>query len=1029
MAYQPKSYRKFLATGVATALVATAVAPSAAADTSFDDVQEGQYYTDAVNDMAAAQFILGIGDGQFGVDTELRRGDAVLLFSRIFNWDLTDVEDPGFEDLDEDDYYYEAVAKAVELGFISGRSATEFDGQASLNRGEMAAILTRVLDLNTDVPESDFEDRDAFGGEYASNIDALVAAGLTEGVSETQYGTSLNVEREDFATFLYRDDNVNQIVENQIADRALTVDGINQTSTTSFEVELDGPISSNEYFEQLLEVGVELEDGTEITPEVTGISVSEDRETVTVEHENNDLDGLVGTLTVNGFTVDFNFDVVGVENVTAENNFNVTTVAADITGPVEEDTEVEFEIFAFGDTDEDAAASETVEIDEAGEVSTEFEFLPAGDHVARVTADGASEEVEFTVDFNLQVTSIDNLDRNGVTVEFNELDEAVEDATLTVVNNEGEEVEVESQDLVEGETVATFDFEERLSDDPEGTWTVNGVELDFDLQELLDDLNSAQGELNIFRALQAFEDAYGLENLNSDNSQQYAVALGELDEPLSSFQDVQDFVNDVNEDVEDGSTTEEVLEDLEEALEGSDLNLLNFLNSNFDRVNEDELDSYREDLIELLDEDNGDDDISLDDVQGVIDDINVNVAETAVREAEASFDRDDLDDAAALLEFVPADDEDDEDDTTLADLEDRVGAHDRFLRLAEANTDAQFESAYNSYVSFIDDEDIIGDAPFYSAARSNYRAEMESLVDDNDLEDADEDVLKDINAARIEAEVILEGNASAQVEAVDPLSEYVSSDDNGDVNPEDTDEILEDLENFAAVTELDASDIETDDDTLENYRDQIADNVNFEEDINDVVEDIIGQIEVVNSGLDTQAAIETINESTSASDVRTALTFIALEQEGSDVAERFINDYNSQARLEIAQIIIDDEYLGEDDEAEDFDDSDDVLAALEQAMDTHDDTLSSFNGDETDGSGLDLNNASTTEVREAIVEYGNDAFDDLSGAEQVAVAEWVLNNVTTVDGDEEDPRNFTEDQLDSFLEADELIENAIAEAL
>ncbi|WP_158282319.1 bifunctional metallophosphatase/5'-nucleotidase [Salipaludibacillus keqinensis] len=78
--------------------------------------------------------------------------------------------------------------------------------------------------------------------------------------------------------------------------------------STSFEIDFDKIYPEGLDINRMIDVEVELDDETIVDPELTGFHVSsEDRSLVTVEHENDDLDGLAGTLSINGFEVDFDY--------------------------------------------------------------------------------------------------------------------------------------------------------------------------------------------------------------------------------------------------------------------------------------------------------------------------------------------------------------------------------------------------------------------------------------------------------------------------------------------------------------------------------------------------------------------------------------------------------------------------------------------------------------------------------------------------------------------------------------------------
>ncbi|MCE7791748.1 5'-nucleotidase C-terminal domain-containing protein [Salipaludibacillus sp. CUR1] len=87
-----------------------------------------------------------------------------------------------------------------------------------------------------------------------------------------------------------------------------SVEDIQVLDTTSFVIDFDKTYPKGLDINRMVDVTVELEDETVVEPELTAYEVSsEDRSLVTVEHGNDDLDGLAGTLIINDFEIDFDY--------------------------------------------------------------------------------------------------------------------------------------------------------------------------------------------------------------------------------------------------------------------------------------------------------------------------------------------------------------------------------------------------------------------------------------------------------------------------------------------------------------------------------------------------------------------------------------------------------------------------------------------------------------------------------------------------------------------------------------------------
>ena len=197
MAYQPKSYRKFIAGAAVAAVVVPAVAPAAFAAANFNDVPA--QYKDAV-EFLTSKGIKGTTETTFGTYENIKRVDAAVMVVKALGLDVDKAPASGFTDVPE--RAVKEVNALKEAGITNGKTTTTFDSQALITRGELAIWIQRAFDLkvgNTpafnDVPS-----------QYANAVSALVNAKVTNGTTETTFGTYDNAKRGDFAQFLLRAD-------------------------------------------------------------------------------------------------------------------------------------------------------------------------------------------------------------------------------------------------------------------------------------------------------------------------------------------------------------------------------------------------------------------------------------------------------------------------------------------------------------------------------------------------------------------------------------------------------------------------------------------------------------------------------------------------------------------------------------------------------------------------------------------------------------------------------------------------------
>src|SRR4051794_5603687 len=201
MAYQPKSYRKFLAGAAAIAVVAPAVAPAALAATSFSDV-EGTRYVEAVSALSEAGIVKGNLDGTFAPYSDITRGEASIIVARALGLlDGKNIPANPFSDVGENSAAYEAIAKLSAAGIVGGYDADTFGPYDNITRGQMAKIITEALDLELGDGETTFTDVSTTG-TFAKHVDAIVEAGIASGKADGTFGYSENILRGDFAVMV-----------------------------------------------------------------------------------------------------------------------------------------------------------------------------------------------------------------------------------------------------------------------------------------------------------------------------------------------------------------------------------------------------------------------------------------------------------------------------------------------------------------------------------------------------------------------------------------------------------------------------------------------------------------------------------------------------------------------------------------------------------------------------------------------------------------------------------------------------------
>jgi S-layer homology domain len=302
MAYQPKSYRKFLAGSVSAALVASAIGPVAANAAGFSDVNPNDPHAANINALVEKGYIKGFEDGTFKPYNNITRGQVAKIFARILKDQGFEVPEDkkAFDDVpvdSKDQELVEAAAIVKAAGVMTG-SEGKLNPAQNMTRQQMAKVIVEAFDLK--LPEgftseiTDLDTADAYAREY---IQILEANGVTV---VKEFKPKSPVTRAAFASFVKR---AMDAVEASKPAEVVSVSAINPTT-----LKLEGEYLKNLKAENVTVVGNKV---VAITPAADGKSA-----TVTLESKLAPNADVTVSVTVNGekkdFTTKFEYKVTSV---------------------------------------------------------------------------------------------------------------------------------------------------------------------------------------------------------------------------------------------------------------------------------------------------------------------------------------------------------------------------------------------------------------------------------------------------------------------------------------------------------------------------------------------------------------------------------------------------------------------------------------------------------------------------------------------------------------------------------------------
>ena len=169
----------------------------------FKDVRENDYFYDAVLWAVDKGITSGTNATIFDANKNCTRAEMVTFLWRAAGKPEPTNRMNPFTDVKEDSYYYKAVLWAVENGITKGTSDTTFSPNDTCTRGQTATFLYRYAgspavsgrNYFNDVNETDY---------YYDAVVWAASEGITTGTSATTFSPADFCTRGQIVTFLYR---------------------------------------------------------------------------------------------------------------------------------------------------------------------------------------------------------------------------------------------------------------------------------------------------------------------------------------------------------------------------------------------------------------------------------------------------------------------------------------------------------------------------------------------------------------------------------------------------------------------------------------------------------------------------------------------------------------------------------------------------------------------------------------------------------------------------------------------------------
>ena len=175
--------------------------PDPAPPALFQDVEQSDYFYDAVRWAVEENITTGSGNGRFDPAGACSRGQMVTFLWRASGSPAPE-KAASFTDVAGDAYYRDAVAWAVERGITTGTGNGQFSPDTPVTRAQVVTFLHRSAGTPA-ATEGSFTDVPA-GAYYAKAVGWAMAQGITNGLANNRFAPELDCTRAQVVTFLYR---------------------------------------------------------------------------------------------------------------------------------------------------------------------------------------------------------------------------------------------------------------------------------------------------------------------------------------------------------------------------------------------------------------------------------------------------------------------------------------------------------------------------------------------------------------------------------------------------------------------------------------------------------------------------------------------------------------------------------------------------------------------------------------------------------------------------------------------------------
>ena len=168
--------------------------------TEFSDMPDN--WSTAALEHAVSNGLLNGENGQIMPDDNLTRAQLATIINRAFG-SAEKADLSGYSDVHEDKWYYDDMAKAVQMGIFTGYD-NKLNPDNSITRQEVFVVLARAFKIPAGDPSvlNGFEDAGALSSWAVGAVSALIEAGYVNG-NDGKINPLSYITRAEFAQLMY----------------------------------------------------------------------------------------------------------------------------------------------------------------------------------------------------------------------------------------------------------------------------------------------------------------------------------------------------------------------------------------------------------------------------------------------------------------------------------------------------------------------------------------------------------------------------------------------------------------------------------------------------------------------------------------------------------------------------------------------------------------------------------------------------------------------------------------------------------